>query len=205
MGAGVQKMSLSFFDLESSLKTVFNDASGDDRKFSDSFSAAIKDYVESGVIVTADAGSVSAGVFTGKGEGGMTVTASDCADIVYAGARAMSGTGGNDILAARMAEGIDAMIANGKVRTDVSGVCAPPSGSSFPLSGAAEGSMAGSPAPMEAAFFSAFEAMNSMSEGNNDYMASQCAMAIDAYLTRAVANTKGKSALSGSIGVGKMS
>jgi hypothetical protein len=205
MGTGFQKMSLPFSNFKNSLKTIFNNMSGDDRKFADGFAAAVKDYAESGKIATTDAGTVSAGVFTGAGEGGITVTASDCADIVYAGTQAMQGTGGNDILAAKTAGGVDTMIVNGKIETSVSGTCTPPSGPPFLLSGTAEGTMTGLPAPMEAAFFSAFEAMNSMSEGNNDYMALQCAMAIDAYLTKAAANTKGKSALSGSIGVGKMS
>jgi hypothetical protein len=197
-------MSLPFSDFVSALKTVFNDMSGDDRKFSDDFAAAVKDYAESGDIATADTGTVSAGVFTGTGEGGITVTASDCADIIYAGTQAMAGTGGNDVLAAKMSEGVDTMITNGKVETDVSGTCTSPSGSSFTLTGTAEGTMTGIPAPMEAAFFSAFETMNSMSEGNNDYMAVQCATAIDSYLTKAVVNTKGKEALSGSTGTGKM-
>jgi hypothetical protein len=205
MGAGVQKMSLPSSTFENALKTIFNDMSGDDRKFSDSFAAAVKAYAESGTITTADAGTVSAGAFTGAGQGSITVKASECADIIYAGTRAMLGTGGNDVLAAKMAEGVDTMIANGKAVTDVSGVCVPPSGSPFTLSGSAEGAMTGVPAPMEAAFFSAFEAMNSMSEGGNDYMAAQCAAAINAYLTKAVVNTQGKNALSGSVGVGKMS
>jgi hypothetical protein len=198
-------MSLPFSHFENSLKTVFNNMSGDDRKFSDDFAAAVKNYAESGKISTTDTGTVGAGVFVGAGTGSITVTASDCADIVYAGTQAMLGTGGNNILAAKMAEGVNAMIVNGKIETSVSGTCTPPSGPPFSLSGTAEGTMTGFPAPMEAAFFSAFEAMNSMSEGNNDYMASQCAMIIDAYLTKAIANTKGKSALSGSVGAGKMS
>jgi hypothetical protein len=198
-------MSLPFAGFVSALKAVFNDMSGDDRKFSDSFAAAVKDYAESGSIATADAGTVSAGEFTGAGKGGITVTASDCADIVYAGTQSMVGAGGNDVLAAKMSEGVDTMIVNGTVGTDVSGTCTPPSGSPFPLSGAAEGAMAGIPAPMTAAFFSAFETMNSMNEGNNDYMAVQCATAMDSYLTKAVVNTKGKDALSGSAGKGQMS
>jgi hypothetical protein len=198
-------MSLPFSDFVDALKTIFHDMSGDDRKFSDSFAAAAKAYVEGGDIATMDAGTVSAGAFTGVGSGGITVTASDCADILYAGTQAMRETGGNDVLAKKMAEGVDAMIANGTVETSVSGTCAPPSGSPFTLSGAAEGTMTGTPAPMEAAFFSAFEAMNPMSEGNNDYMASQCAAAITGYVTEAVVSTNGKNSLSGSTGAGKMS
>jgi hypothetical protein len=104
-----------------------------------------------------------------------------------------------------MAEGVDAMIAGGVVGTDVTGVCTPPSGSPFSLSGSAEGSATGSPSPMEAAFFSVFEAMNAMSSGGNDYMAAQCAAAVDAYLKACAVGTEGKGALSGSRGTGKMS
>jgi hypothetical protein len=198
-------MSLPVSDFEDALKAVFNDMSGDDRHFSDGFAAAVKNYAESGDIATVDAGTVSAGVFAGAGKGSITVEASDCADIVYAGTQTMAGKGGNDVLAEKMAEGVDTMIANGAVKTDVSGICTPPSGSPFTLSGSAEGTMTGIPFPMETSFFSAFEAMSGMSEGNNDYMAAQCAIAITAYLQASVVNTQGKDALSGSTGTGKMS
>jgi hypothetical protein len=197
-------MSLPFSGFVSALKVIFNNMSGIDRQFSDNFAAAVKDYAESGVISTVDKGAVSAGAFAGAGEGGITVTASDCADIVYAGTQAMLRVGGNNVLAAKMAEGVDTMITNGEVATAVSGTCTPPSDPSFPLSGAAKGVMTGVPAPMEAAFFSAFETMNPMSEGNNDYMAAQCAAAIHDYLTKAVVTTEGQGALSGSTGTGNM-
>jgi hypothetical protein len=199
-------MSLVLSSLTDALKAVFNDMSGDDRKFSDGFAGAVKDFAESGEVVTVDAGAVSKGAFVGSGMGGITVTASDCADIVYAGAQEMLGAGGNDILAAKMAEGVDTMITGGVVETDVNGVCTPPSGDPpFPLSGSAEGTMTGVPSPMEAAFFSAFEAMGTMSEGNNDYMAAQCAVAVNAYMAAALVSTAGTGAISGSAGAGKMS
>jgi hypothetical protein len=96
------------------------------------------------------------------------------------------------------------MLTGGSVETDVSGTCVPPSGPGFPLSGSAKGTMTGDPAPMEEAFFSAFEAMNAMSEGNNDYMAVQCTAAIDAYLKACAVSTSGENALSGSAGAGNM-
>jgi hypothetical protein len=195
-------MSLLVSDLENALRAVFNSMSGNDRTFSDDFTVAVKAYAESSTVITTDAGTVSAGAFTGKGEGCVTVTASDCAGMVYAGTQAMLGTGNNAALAAAMAAGVAVMITNGTAETDVSGVCVSPSGASFTLSGSAEGVMTGVPAPMEAAFFSAFEAMTSMSEGNNDYMAAQCAQAIHDYLTNAVVTTEGKGVLSGSIGMG---
>jgi hypothetical protein len=198
-------MSLPFSNFKSALETVFNDMSGDDRKFADGFAAAVKAYAEHGDIATADAGTISAGAFSGAGEGGITVEAADCAAVLYAGTQAMAGVGGNGVLAASMAEGVDAMIANGKVTTSVTGTCAPPSGSPFTMTGTAGGTMAGVPAPMEAAFFAAFEAMNAMREGNNAYMAAQCAAIVDGYLTAAVVTTAGEDALSGSAGTGKIS
>jgi hypothetical protein len=199
-------MSLPFSAFEAALKALFNDMSGDDRNFADGFAGAVKDYAESGTIATVDAGAVSAGAFAGTGQGSITVRASDCADIVYAGEQAMAEKGGNDILAGKMAEGVNVMITSGQVKTNVTGVCTPPPPAvPFTLAGTAEGTMTGVPAPMEAAFFSAFETMNSMSVGNNDYMASQCAAAITAYLVAAVVNTQGQGALTGSAGTGVMS
>jgi hypothetical protein len=197
-------MPLIVSQLENTFKTIFNDMSGDDRKFCNDFSAAVKNYAESGSITTVDAGNISAGVFAGTGQGGITCDASVCADIIYAACLAMLNTGGNSILAQAMGQGVDAMITGGTVSTDVTGTCVPPSGSPFPLSGAAKGTQTGSAPPMSASFLSAFMAMNGMSSGNTDYMASQCAAAIDAYLKACTVSTEGEGVLDGSFGAGAM-
>jgi len=64
--------------------------------------------------------------------------------------------------------------------------------------------MTGVPAPMQAAFLSAYNSMGGMNSGNDDYMAQQIAVAVDAYLKAAVVKTRGDAALSGSAGTGKM-
>jgi hypothetical protein len=198
-------MSLTVNTLADALKTVFENMK-DNRAFATGFAEAVADYAGSGTVTTADAGTVSAGEFVGAGTGALTCSAALCGDIVYAACEAMNTmpSGGNEYLAAQMALGIDTMIAGGTVETDVSGTVTPPSGIPAPLSGTAEGGMTGIPAPMEAAFLSAFLAMNGMTEGGNDYLAGQCASAVDAYLKAAAVKTSGEGALSGSTGAGTM-
>jgi hypothetical protein len=178
---------------------------GDNSVFADKVAKAVKDYAESGLISTADAGTISAGVFAGAGTGKIACDDGPCADAILSACDAMnSDGGGNEYLAKELAAAIHAMIESGTVETDVSGAAVPPSGGSVPVSGKAEGVMAGVPAPMEASLLSAFLDMNDMTTGGDDYMASQMAAAIDTYLKACAVSAAGKEALSGSAGTGAM-
>jgi hypothetical protein len=199
-------MALVVLTLKDDLVSVFNSMNGDDKVFSEKMSAAIKKYAESGSITTSDKGGVPAGAYVGAGTGKITVNDSICEKIIYAACIAMRGmsAGGNAYLAAQLATGVNSMVAAGQVKTNVTGVVTPPGSSPSPLTGTATGTMTGVPAAMQTAFISAFNSMDSMKEGNDDYMAQQVSAAIDAYLKACVINTSGDGALSGSTGTGKI-
>jgi len=189
-------------DLFSAFRSMSN---GDNKVYSQKVSAAVKKYAESGSIATVDKGTVSAGAYVGAGTGKITVDESICEKIVYAACTTMDGmkSGGNDYLAERLTSGIHTMVSAGEVKTDVTGTVTS-GGSSSPLGGKATGKMTGVPAPMQTAFTTAFNSMDSMKSGGDEYKAQQVSIAIDAYLKAATANTNGSGAISGSAGTGKM-
>jgi hypothetical protein len=193
-------------DLISIFDFMYNTRDSDDKIFSEKFSAAAKEYAESGDITTADAGGVPSGAYVGTGTGKITVDDSICENIVYAACLAVyrMDEGGDEYLATQSAAGIDAMIAAGVVKTNVTGVVTPPNGYSYPLNGTATGNMVGVPAPMRAAFLAAFNVMYRMDEGGDEYLAQQMSAAVDAYLKAGVVTTKGDAQLTGSTGTGKM-
>jgi len=200
-------MGLNASALESDILEVFQSMTDDDDKvFSEGISAAVKNFAESGGIATADAGTVSAGVYAGAGSGGITVDASVSEQIIHAACVVMRNmtTGGNTYLAMQIAAGIHAMILTGEVETDVTGQVTPPGGLPVALNGSAAGTMTGVPLPMQTAFANAYDAMDSMESGGDEYMAAQMATAINTYMTTAVVATSGSGALSGSVGAGAM-
>jgi len=200
-------MALAVSTLYGDLLAAFQSMSdGDNRVFANKVAEACRDYAESGSIATADAGTVSVGAFTGAGSGGISCNDAPCAQSVMAACAAMNGmaSGGDAYLAAQLAAAIHAMITAGEVSCGVNGVAVTPLGVSSSLSGTAKGTLACVPAPMQAAFLSAFQAMAAMAEGGDGYMAAQMAAAIDTYLKAGVAATQGQGALSGSAGAGAM-
>ncbi|MDR0473679.1 MAG: hypothetical protein LBH43_08445 [Treponema sp.] len=190
-------------DLLSAFQSMNN---GDNKVYSVKVSEAIKKYAESGTITTTDKGGVPSGAFVGTGTGGITVDASICEKILYAACMVMNDmkAGGNDYLANELANGIHTMVSAGEVKTDVTGTVTPPGISPVPLSGKAVGTMTGVPAPMRVSFTAAFNSMDGMKNGGDEYKAQQMSVAIDAYLKATVVNTNGTVALSGSTGNGKM-
>jgi hypothetical protein len=200
-------MSLIVATLKDDLLSAFQSMNnGDNTVFSQKISAAVDKYAESGSIATTDAGAIPAGAFTGAGVGKIACDASICEKIIIAACNAMNTMreGGDVYLAAQLALGIHSMVSAGKVETDVTGVVVPPGSSPVPMNGKATGAMTGVPAPMQAAFLAAFNAMGGMTSGGDSYMAQQMAAAVDAYLKAAAVNTQGTGPLAGSVGAGKM-
>jgi len=201
-------MSLIQNGLKNDLLSIFrNMTDGDDRYFAREVSAKVADYAESGSISTTDAGTISQGIFAGLGNGSITVDSSICENIVYAACKTMAGmtAGGDAYLAAQFALGIDTMMLAGEVNTTVSGTVTPPSGTSFPLAGAAKGTFTGVMATLQSGFLAAFNKMATMTSGGDEYLAGQMATVITAYLKAGVIATKGQANLVGSIGAGSMS
>ncbi|MDR1072981.1 MAG: hypothetical protein LBL45_04815 [Treponema sp.] len=201
-------MGLNAATLKDDLLAVFRSMTdGDDAVFAEGAAASTDNYVESGSIVTADAGPVSGGVFVGAGNGGNTTDDQICRGIVLAACDAMRAmaTGGNAHLAAQLSAGVHSMVMQGAVNADVTGMVTPPPPTPpFPRDGSAKGCQAGDPAPMQAAFLAAFTAMDGMAEGGDEHLAGQIAIAVDAYLKAAVVNTNGQGTLAGSVGIGAM-
>ena len=200
-------MSLNQSALKQSLLSAFQSMKdGDDTVFAQKVSGAVADYAAMGTIITADVGAVSVGAFTGAGNGAITVQASVCFAIVLAACKTMSNlpAGGNAVLAAQLASGIDAMMSAGSVITTVTGAAVTPVGASVPLAGSAKGSFTGVSAALIGAFTAAFSAMESMTENGDDFLAEQIAAAVTSYLSAGIISTQGLAPIAGSVGTGKM-
>lgn len=200
-------MSLVQSKLKNDLLAAFNSMTdGDDTVFAKKVSKAVADYAQTGVVSTTDAGAISAGAFTGKGTGSISVQSSICENILIAACRAMANmtSGGDTYLAAQMANGIHSMISAGNVSTSVVGTVVPPSGTPSPMAGQAKGKMIGVSATIQAELIATFKAMGAMTEGGDKYFAEQAANVVTSYLKAAVITTNGTGSISGSIGSGNM-
>lgn len=210
-------MALVLLTLQSNLKKVFSDMKNSgknakDTDFSDGISKAVKDYAESGTIVTTDAGTVSAGVFAGGGTGSISVTQSDMSSPIVTAMNSMKNmtTGGDSVLATAIFNGLNAMISKGKVSTDVVGVTTSPTGSPVPpSSGKAEGKMVCTYPTFVTSLNSIFSNMKSKYKDagfdGDVYLGNELGKLIDSYIKTGVVSTNGKDALSGTAGAGGIS
>lgn len=199
-------MSLNVADLKDALYDAFTTMQ-DDADLAKKLSAAIADYAESGDITTTDSGQISAGTFAGSGSGKISVDSSVCENIIVAATDSMKSmvSGGDILFAAQIAAGIDAMMADGTVKTDVLGTATPPPPATpFPMGGKAEkkGGFVGVSATIQAAMAACFPVMLGMTEGGDDFFAAQLATAVTAYLKAGIITTNGTGALLGSTGSG---
>lgn len=199
-------MSLDFNVLKSGLVSVFQDMS-DDRRFAQGISEKIASYAQSGAAQTVDAGTIAGGAFSGTGSGSITVNAALCENIIYAACMVIQGmtAGGNAYLAAQMALGIDTMMSAGTVNTSVVGTVVTPAGVPSAMAGVATGRFSGVSMALRTGFLAAFTAMDAMTEGGDEYLAAQIALAVTGYLTSGVVTTQGQANLAGSIGNGLIS
>ena len=201
-------MSLNQDTLKNNLLSVFrNMTDGDDSYFAKEVSKKVANYAKSGSIMTTDAGTVSAGVFAGLGNGSISVDSTVCEKIVFAACNAMSkmSEGGDVYFAAQLALGIDSMMSAGTVNTTVKGTVTPPSGTPAILAGTAKGTFTGVSVTLQSGFLAAFNVMANMKSGGDEYLAGQMAATITAYLKAGVIATQGQVVLSGSMGAGSMS
>ena len=201
-------MSLSKSKLQNDVLSVLkNMTDGDDMYFARELSAKIADYAESGMITTTDSGSISAGTFSGAGTGSIKVDSSICQGIVFAACQAMLAltAGGNALLAAQLALGVDSMMSAGAVTTTVIGTVISPVGVPSGMGGTAKGTFKGTSAILQSGFMAAFSAMDSMTSGGDEYLAGEIASAVTDYLTAGTITTNGQGSISGSVGTGSMS
>lgn len=200
-------MSLNMSALKENLVQAFQSMKdGDDSAFAKKVSEAIANHIKTGQITTVDAGSVPAGAFTGAGIGTMTVDASILEGVLLAACESMTAmsVGGNAILAAQLAAGMDVMTGAGQIKTTITGVVVTPSGVSVPLAGSGKGKFTGVSVPIIAAVNGACNAMEMLSEGGDSVLAEAIATSITAYLQSGVITVQGLPPVVGSVGTGAM-
>ena len=140
MAFNVQTLQTAFYNV------FHNMTSGDITEFSDGIANAIVDFVSTGKVETIDAGTISAGVYAGKGEGSLSVTPDNCANIIKTACEKMwtdrnSGDYGSDYLAEEIGKAVKKMADDGEVNTDVKGQVTPPGSSPQTLNGKAKGTI----------------------------------------------------------------
>lgn len=213
-------MAFSQSQLESDISDVFTymyenreDIEDGDEYFSEGIAEAIKDFGETGDVVTADAGTVSTGAFTGTGSGSISLDSSLMSAVILSCCNQMyeDRDGDSDTLAQAIGDGIDAMVLAGEVSTDVTGTTINPSSGATvePSSGTATGTLTCDSSSLISGLKTAFNSMYSRrTESGFDgdaYFAEQLASFVYSYFTSGTVTTSGESALSGTVGTGTIS
>ena len=206
MGASVQ-MSLNMSTLKENIVQAFQSMKdGDASVFAKKVSEAVANHIKTGQITTVDAGAVPAGAFTGAGTGTMTVNAAILEGVLLAACKSMAtmSAGGNAVLAAQLAAGMDAMTNAGQIKTMITGAAVTPAGVSVPLAGMGKGTFVGVSAPIIAAVNGVCSVMETISEGGDSVLAEAIATSIAAYLQSGIITVQGLPPLAASLGTGAM-
>jgi hypothetical protein len=169
--------------LEAKLKSIFasmRDGSKTNAWMASQIAAEIKAYILAGQVSTTDAGTAPAGAYAGAGSGTMTINNGSLGDALETTFEAAYG---NDDLAAHIAADINAACTeNDTVSTGTTGMVTTPAGVSSSFAGTGKGECTGAKAVIETMLKACFAAMNTMTQGGDDYFAVQLAAAVDAYL-----------------------
>jgi hypothetical protein len=176
-------MALVKTTLETKLQSVFasmRDGSKTNAWMAARIACEIKAYILSGQVSTTDAGAAPAGAYAGAGVGTMAISDGNLGDALKT---TFEAAWGNDDLAAHIAADIDAACTAGEtVSTGTTGTATTPAGASSPLTGTGKGKFAGAKAAIETTLKACFAAMNTMTQGGDDYFAARMAAAVGAYL-----------------------
>ena len=203
--------------LESDLNAVFSGMkeageNASDNDFAEGIADAVKAFGESGEVATSDGGTVSSGVFSGSGQGSLSLTASDMYNPIKTACNKMrQGQGNDNTLAQAIGDGILAMTSKENVvATNVSGVTTSPQGSTVPpSSGTAKGTITCNNADLIQGLKDTFSDMKTKAhdEGfdGDEYFASNLADLVYDYFTAGTIETHGEGALSGTTGTGSIS
>lgn len=201
-------MAFNVSTLQTALANTFASmTNGDNQVFADGIANAVVAFVGTGQVTTSDAGTISAGVFTGAGTGTLTVTASGCSGIIKSACDKMKGAPYDDnYLAEQIGAGLQKMADDGEVNTSVSGNAVPPSGGSVPTSGSAKGTISCDSTDLIQALKDVASLMYQNKDvqgfdGNAKY-AEEIAKAVKDFFTAGTISTDGQGALSGSSGSG---
>ena len=197
--------------LEKDLKKVFSDmkdagenASNDE--FSKGISEAIKKFAESGTVTTVDTGATAAGTYAGSGSGTLSLDASLCKNVIDTTTALMKTKEDDAKLATAIANGIQAMTSAGTIDITSNGVLTPPPPATpVPIAGSGKATIVCIPAPIVLALNAAFASMKNMTEGGDDYLATQLATAVNAYYNANTVTGAGTGNLLGVVMSGKLS
>jgi hypothetical protein len=192
-------MALAKATLETKLKSMFasmRDGSKTNAWMASRIAAEIKTYILAGQVSTTDAGAAPAGAYAGAGAGAMTIDSSSLGNALKTTFEAAYG---NDDLAAHIATDINAVCAaSDTVSTNTTGTVTIPAGGASPFAGTGKGKFTGAKAAIETALEACFAAMNTMSQGGDDYFAARLAAGLDAYLKAGSVSVILRSPLAGS-------
>jgi hypothetical protein len=194
-------MPLVMATLQSQLQALFEsmqDGSKDDYDMADELSSIVKDFMESGTIVTTDLNSVPitspgpyiAGMFVGGGQGSLSVQDGPCASLIKVACDTMRAQHLDDnYLADKITEGIDLMRSAGIVTCNITGVVTIPGSPPIVIPnvpGTTTGTITCVPTPLAAGLKACFLTMRNMTTGGDAYFATQLATLINSYM---LANT----------------
>lgn len=210
-------MALVVKNLENAFKKVFSDMkeageNATDEDFSEGISKAVKDYIDAGNITTVDAGTVSSGVFAGAGTGSTTSKDSLMDNVVLPATVTMKQmtSGGDNILATAIFNGLKALHQASEVNTDITGTTTSPQGSPVPpTSGKGKGTGL---TCIDSGFVDSvnqiFSDMNTRKDeegfDGDAYLAEQLAIVTNKYIATGTVTTSGQGALTGVTGNGKI-
>jgi hypothetical protein len=175
---------------------------GGDAYCADKMSAAIKAFILTGQVATADTGAAPAGSYAGAGVGTMTINADGLKSDLQSTFQAKYS---NNDLAAHMATDIDnACKADKTVKTTSTGTVTIPAGGTISFSGPGEGKFTGTKTSIETTLKACFSAMDNMATGGNQYYAAQLAAAVNSYLKAGAISVTLKSPFISGSGSGKI-
>lgn len=195
-----------FDDMKKNYKTEGYD--GDDA-FAKGLAKAFKDFGEGGKITTVDTGAVSAGAFTGKGEGSLTLSDSASYSTLLSAVKEMKANNkDDDYLAGQIKTALEDMYdASDIVETSVSGTIVISSGGSTTVSGASgKGTIKCSFSAVESGLKSFFALMKDIDNKKTDSdLADEIASLVYSAVSSGVVSTFDEGEISGASGIGSIS
>jgi hypothetical protein len=180
MALNVSKLENDLLNTFTAMNTI-TDGSGNEY-FAEQMAAAVFDFALSGQTATVDSGTTPAGTYAGAGAGTMSVSAADLKALLKL---TFENCNDNNALADDIADNSDGVCAADNTVSETSnGIVTTASGAVSAFSGTAIGKFTGAKSILSGLLSVCFTAMNSMTEGGNEYLARQMSAAYNTYFTQ---------------------
>jgi hypothetical protein len=197
-------------DLQDTFDSMKSLTEGGDDYFAKHVTQNCADYFESRIVSTTNvAGAIASGTYvagTGNGNPDCALTKGACESALLSAMKAMRNmvSGGDVYFATEIANAIHTMYTGAKVEFTVSGICTPPSTPPppYPLLGIVKGTISGSNSSLLSGIIATFNSMRTMSDGGDEYFATQLASHIETYALALTCILTGQGAISGAVGTG---